>query len=181
MTLDRPRPELPIRRCESIDEAMNLVMNQDPGLVVSFPQNIKTVTAATIMKGPEDYTAGLQVVYSVDCVLELMDVLFPPINNCTCRKPSICELTTLATLSRVSPGSREAGGSAMSTGSKSAHIQERAHSSSGTSGQMTLANMRSRSRTRLGRTSALPVCVWRVRPSRLGGDPTLQLLTGIQP
>lgn len=50
------------RRCESIDEAMNLVMEaSDLRPVVSFPQNIKTVTAATIMKGPEDYTAGLQV------------------------------------------------------------------------------------------------------------------------
>ena len=41
---------------------MNLVMEaSDLRPVVSFPQNIKTVTAATIMKGPEDYTAGLQV------------------------------------------------------------------------------------------------------------------------
>ena len=54
----RPR----YRRCESIDEAMNLVMEaSDLRPVVSFPPGIKTVTAATIMKGPEDYTAGLQV------------------------------------------------------------------------------------------------------------------------
>ena len=54
----RPR----YRRCESSDEAMNLVMEAaDLRPVVSFPPGIKTVTAATIMKGPEDYTAGSQV------------------------------------------------------------------------------------------------------------------------
>ena len=51
----------PCRRCESIDEAMNLVMERDHLPAVSFPQNIKTVTAATILRGPEDHTAGLQV------------------------------------------------------------------------------------------------------------------------
>jgi len=61
VTLDRPRPEMPVRRCESIDNAMDLVnMERDVHPTVHFPQNIKTVTPATIMKGPEDYTAGLQ-------------------------------------------------------------------------------------------------------------------------
>ena len=63
--LDRPRPELSVRRCESIDNAIDLVNREDMAMADStptnlFPQNIKTVTPATIMKGPEDYTAGLQ-------------------------------------------------------------------------------------------------------------------------
>merc|ERR1711892_176080 len=60
VTLDRPRPEMPVRRCESIDNAMDLVNMDRDVHPVHFPQNIKTVTPATIMKGPEDYTAGLQ-------------------------------------------------------------------------------------------------------------------------
>ena len=62
--LDRPRPILGVRRCESIDNAIDLVdrdMDHIPEPpTVHFPQSIKTVTPATIMKGPEDYTAGLQ-------------------------------------------------------------------------------------------------------------------------
>ena len=62
--LDRPRPEMSVRRCESIDNAIDLV-NRDEEHIPEpstnlFPQNIKTVTPATIMKGPDDYTAGLQ-------------------------------------------------------------------------------------------------------------------------
>ena len=62
--LDRPRPEITVRRCESIDNAIDLVDRDIENIpeppTVHFPQNIKTVTPATIMKGPEDYTAGLQ-------------------------------------------------------------------------------------------------------------------------
>ena len=62
--LERPRPELQVRRAESIDNALNLVSRetalQSPPAELHFPQNIKTVTPATILKGPEDYTAGLQ-------------------------------------------------------------------------------------------------------------------------
>ena len=59
VTLDRPKADKPVRRCESIDDGMDLV-SRDMCPTVSFPKNIKTVTPATIMKGPEDYTAGLQ-------------------------------------------------------------------------------------------------------------------------
>ena len=64
IVLERPRPEMVVRRCESIDNAIDLVdRDLDPipePPTVHFPQNIKTVTPATIMKGPEDYTAGVQ-------------------------------------------------------------------------------------------------------------------------
>jgi len=61
VTMDqRPKAEMPVRRCESIDNGMDLVSSGQEMPTVSFPKNIKTVTPATIMKGPEDYTAGLQ-------------------------------------------------------------------------------------------------------------------------
>ena len=56
--MDRPKADKPVRRCESIDEGMDQVSRDMAPL--HFGQNIKTVTPATIMKGPEDYTAGLQ-------------------------------------------------------------------------------------------------------------------------
>ena len=65
--MDRPRADRPVRRCESIDDGLDLMggassyqQRQAVDLGhMSFPQNIKTVTPATILKGPEDYTAGL--------------------------------------------------------------------------------------------------------------------------
>ena len=61
---DRPRPEISVRRCESIDNAIDLVNRSIENIpeppTVHFPQNIKTVTPATIMKGPDDYSPGLQ-------------------------------------------------------------------------------------------------------------------------
>ena len=61
--LDRPRPELQVRRCESVDNAIDLVDRDSVERIpepptVHFPQGIKTVTPATIMKGPEDYAGG---------------------------------------------------------------------------------------------------------------------------
>jgi serine/threonine protein kinase len=66
--MDRPRAERPVRRCESIDDGLDMMscgsssyqQHQAVDLThMTFPQNIKTVTPATILKGPEDYTAGL--------------------------------------------------------------------------------------------------------------------------
>ena len=60
VTMDRPKSEKPVRRCESMDlDELELV--SEAGLGSPFPaqHNIKTVTPATIMKGPEDDTAGL--------------------------------------------------------------------------------------------------------------------------
>ena len=62
--LDRPRPEITVRRCESVDNAIDFVDRDIERIpeppTVHFPQNIKTVPPATIMNGPEDYTAGLE-------------------------------------------------------------------------------------------------------------------------
>lgn len=69
VTLDRPRPEAPVRRYESVDDisydkedAMIGSYSQSAEMLREemFPNSIKTVTPATILKGPEDYTAGLQ-------------------------------------------------------------------------------------------------------------------------
>jgi serine/threonine protein kinase len=65
--MDRPRAERPVRRCESIDDGLDMMsggssyqQHQTVDLThMTFPQSIKTVTPATILKGPEDYTAGL--------------------------------------------------------------------------------------------------------------------------
>ena len=110
------------RRCESIDEAMNLVMEaSDLRPVVSFPQNIKTVTAATIMKGPEDYTAGLQVSPNLEKLDYAEKVAIPSCNLfCCTRRQFTCGLTTLATQNLESPGLRADEGSTTWTGSRSA-------------------------------------------------------------
>ena len=82
---------------------MNLVMEaSDLRPVVSFPQNIKTVTAATIMKGPEDYTAGLQVPFLILSYLNSLASFL--------RRLSTCALTTSATQNPELPGSREVAG-----------------------------------------------------------------------
>ena len=69
--LDRPRPELQVRRCESVDNAIDLVDRDSVERIpepptVHFPQGIKTVTPATIMKGPEDYAGGQDETAAVD-------------------------------------------------------------------------------------------------------------------
>ena len=53
---ERPKPDRPVRRCESIDDATDVA-----GLPAApkFPQNIKTVASATIVKGPEDATHSI--------------------------------------------------------------------------------------------------------------------------
>ena len=60
VTMDRPRTEKPVRRCESMDLDELDLLKEGNMQFSQFPHNIKTLTPATIMKGPEDYTAGLQ-------------------------------------------------------------------------------------------------------------------------
>ena len=64
---ERPRPDKPVRRCESVDdatEAAGLGSSSKSSLASvtdtpKYPQNIKTVASATIVKGPEDATHGI--------------------------------------------------------------------------------------------------------------------------
>ena len=65
MSAERPKHEKPpVRRCESTDDAtkdrllpsIDEIPPGDEVAPVNFPQNIKTVASATIVKGPEDTT-----------------------------------------------------------------------------------------------------------------------------
>jgi predicted Ser/Thr protein kinase len=60
---DRPKPEkVSVRRCESIDDATSDRLGpieEVPSEPITFPQNIKTVAPATIVKGPEDATHSI--------------------------------------------------------------------------------------------------------------------------
>ena len=62
VVVERPKPDKPVRRCESSDDmppaaatssAKSDLMQQHGN---KFPQNIKTVASATIVRGPEDAT-----------------------------------------------------------------------------------------------------------------------------
>ena len=62
VVVERPKPDKPVRRCESSDdmppatssaEAKSDLIQQHGN---KFPQNIKTVASATIVRGPEDAT-----------------------------------------------------------------------------------------------------------------------------
>lgn len=59
---ERPKPDKTVRRCESIDDAGASVSAATAAAALDtpiFPQNIKTVSSATIVKGPEDATVSL--------------------------------------------------------------------------------------------------------------------------
>lgn len=55
---ERPKHEKPpVRRCESTDDKDRLMPTiEEASSEINFPQNIKTVASATIVKGPEDQT-----------------------------------------------------------------------------------------------------------------------------
>ncbi len=60
VVVERPKPDKPVRRCESSDDVPTRQAAAAAAASVSstqahkFPQNIKTVASATIVKGPED-------------------------------------------------------------------------------------------------------------------------------
>eukprot|EP00094_Tigriopus_californicus_P001438 TCALIF_01393-PA protein Name:"Similar to MYLK Myosin light chain kinase, smooth muscle (Bos taurus)" AED:0.01 eAED:0.01 QI:0/0/0/0.33/1/1/3/0/1130 len=59
---ERPKPDKTVRRCESIDDAGASASAATAAAALEapiFPQNIKTVSSATIVKGPEDATVSL--------------------------------------------------------------------------------------------------------------------------
>ena len=55
---ERPKPDKPVRRCESIDDATEHLNHAAAG-GAKFGQGIKTVASATIVKGPEDQTVSI--------------------------------------------------------------------------------------------------------------------------
>ena len=60
VTLDRPKLDKPVRRCESIDDGLDMMDQDEPITFATNRNNVEQLIPATIMKGPEDYSAGLQ-------------------------------------------------------------------------------------------------------------------------
>ncbi len=71
MVAERPRPDKPVRRAESTDDATASQRGSLASLAKApstpggepeapkFPQSIKTVASATILKGPEDLSMDI--------------------------------------------------------------------------------------------------------------------------
>ena len=71
VTLDRPKVDKPVRRCESIDDGLDQLNSEDMSAaafntaggshrMAGMTGDMNQLIPATIMKGPEDYSAGLQ-------------------------------------------------------------------------------------------------------------------------